>query len=121
MSCNSTKFSITKGVDNTFIFIIKQDNSTLPMNIQGGDTFTADLVPYEDGAASILGKQLTVVDAAAGKVQLTFTEAEVEPLVSEKGARVDRYYIRPTYRLILDCSTSSNGNFIAKVQEVYVD
>lgn len=121
MSCDSNKFTISKGVDNTFVFTIKQDNSTLPMVIEVGDTFTADLVLLETNTTVIADKALTVVDAANGKVQLTYTEAEADTLVSEKGPKVDRYYLRPTYKLVIDCVTANNGEFIAKVPEVYVD
>lgn len=121
MACDAIKFVISKGVDNTFIFTIKQDNSTLPMVIEAGDTFVADLVSLEDGSIAIGSRALTVVDAPNGKVQLVLTEAEVDPLVSEKGSKVDRYYLRPTYKLVIDCSTVNNGDFIAKVPEVYVD
>lgn len=121
MACGTTKFVITKGADNTFIFTIKQDNSTLPMTIEAGDTFVADLVSLETEEVAIASRALTVIDAANGKVQLVYAEAEVEPLVSEKGSKADRYYLRPSYKLLIDCSTVNNGDFIAKVPEVYVD
>lgn len=121
MSCDSIQFVISKGVDNTFVFTIKQNNSTLPMQIEVGDTFYADLVSLETGIAIIENKPLTVIDALNGKVELALTEAEVAPLVSERGSKVDRYYLRPTYKLVLNCSTANNGDFIAKVSEVYVD
>lgn len=121
MSCDSTKFVISRGVDNTFIFTIKQDNSTLPMLIEVGDTFVADLVSLESDEVVIAGRALTIADAANGKVQLDYTKEEVSPLVSEKGSKVDRYYLRPSYKLVIDCSTNNNGEFVAKVPEVYVD
>ena len=122
MSCSVAKFTITKGVDNTFLFTIKADGSTLPMEITGTDTFVADLVPLDpEDTTTTLTKPLTLADAANGKVALAFTAEETSALVSDKGAKTDRYYLRPTYRLIIECNTANNGNFIAKVPEVYVD
>jgi hypothetical protein len=127
MSCDVTKFTISKGSDNTFIFTIKQDNSTLPLTIENGDTFFADLVALEgDAYAPVTNKALVIEDAANGKISLTITAAETDDnsgtaLVKEKGSKVDRYYLRPTYKLTLRCNTANNGNFIVKVPEVYVD
>lgn len=128
MSCDTTKFTITKGSDNTFIFTIKQDNSTLPLVIDNSDTFFADLVALgsDEAYAPVTGKALVVVDAANGKVSLIITSAETDDnagtaLVKEGGSKVDRYYPRPTYKLTLRCNTLNNGNFIVKVPEVYVD
>jgi len=121
MSCDVARFTITKGLDNNFVFTIKADGSTLPMEIvAGSDTFTAKLVSLSSGSIA-LTKDLTIVNAVGGKVSLTITSAEAASLTSDKGSKVDRYYLLPTYKLLLDCRTTNNGNFIAKVPEVYVD
>lgn len=121
MSCDVAKFTITKGIDNTFVFTIKADGTTLPMVIDEiNDTFEATLILLSDGS-TVLSKTLGVTDAAAGKVLLILYENEVADLVSEKGSQTDRYYVRPTYKLLLDCHTTNNGDFLAKVPEVYVD
>lgn len=123
MSCDVTKFTITKGSDNTFIFTIKQDNSTLPLIIEIGDTFTADLVTLGAGEEypQVTNKALVVEDADNGKVSLKISEYDTCDLVTDKGGKVDRYYLRPTYKLTIACTTVNNGDFIAKVAEVYVD
>lgn len=115
-----SRFVITKGIDNNFVFTIKADGSTLPMEIVVGDTFTAYLKNMEDGT-TVLTKTLTVIDALKGKVQLVVTEAEADALVSDRGNKEDRYYLRPNYKLLLGCSTTNNGDFIAKIDNIYVD
>ena len=120
MSCDVANFTITKGVDNSFTFTIKANGTTLPMEIIGGDTFTATLALLSDGS-TVLSKSLTVLDALSGQVLLTLTAAETANLISEKGTQTDRYYVRPTYKLLLDCHTTGNGDFLAKVPEVRVD
>jgi len=123
MSCDVTKFTISKGSDNTFTFTIKQDNSTLPLTIEVGDTFFADLVSLDGDVpyAQVTNQALVVEDAPNGKVNLVIPLADTANLVADKGTKVDRYYLRPVYKLILTCSTVNNGDFIAKVPEVYVD
>jgi len=129
MSGNVTKFTISKGSDNTFTFTIKQNNSTLPLTIVPSDTFSAKLILLSDNSTSytytittpIAGVGNGTSDAANGKITLTIPLADANVLVRDIGSKTDRYYLRPTYKLILDCVTQNNGNFIAKVAEVYVD
>ena len=115
------KFVITKGLDNTFVFTIKADGTTLPMEIVSGDRFAAKLQLLEDGSTAITKLLTPVGDLRNGKVELFLTVDDVKDLVSEKGGKADRYYLKPMYKLVLDCDTTNNGKFIAKVAEVYVD
>ena len=123
MSCDSTRFEIAKGSDNAFVFTIKQDNSTLPLVIESSDTFFADLISLEDNEPylAVTNLALTTVDINNGKVALNIPAASTVDLILERGAKVDRYYPRPTYKLLLRCSTVNNGDFTAKVEEVYVN
>lgn len=123
MNCNGEKFVVSKGSDNIFTFIIKQDLSTLPMVIEPSDTFTATLIRLTDETPypQVTDKSLQIVDAQNGKVSLTIPEADTLDLVSKKGKEVDRFYPIPTYKLLIECNTVNNGNFIAKVAEVYAD
>ena len=117
-----SNFVITKGVANEATFIIKQTGTTLPMEIEATDTFVATLVLLEnEGAINGTSYTLTIEDAINGKVKLTIPEADTVGLVSDKGCKVDRYYNKPTYKLIVECNTANNGNFIAKMPLVYVD
>lgn len=124
MSCDIAKFTITKGVDNTFIFTIKADGSTLPMELVSTDSFIADLVPLDpdDTTSGLTDLSLTLPsNLLSGKVTLTITEAQAANLVKDMGSKTDRYYSRPTYKLVINCDTENNGQFIAKVPEIYVD
>lgn len=120
MSCTDDKFTITKGLNNTFIFTIKADGETTPMAIVGGETFTAQLVKLSD-STTVLTKTLSVEDALNGQVKLLITSSDTSSLVIDKGDKTDRYYLRPVYKLVIECRNTGNGDFIAKVPEVYVD
>lgn len=122
LSGDSDRFVITRGVQNVFVFTIKQDGSTLPITIDASDTFEARLMEYTDGAPiTINTTALTVVDANSGKVQLTYSEAMSSALPTKKGGVEDRYYSKPLYYLVLVCNTLANGYFIARVNKVYVE
>lgn len=120
MSCDATKFTITRGFDNTFVFTIKANGSTLPLIIEGSDTFSATLIDLDTDTPQVT-KPMIVTNAIAGQVTLSFTSEETSALVKDRGDKVDRYYLRPVYKLLIECDTQNNGKFIAKVAEIYVD
>ena len=108
-------------MDNEFVFTLKQTGTTLPMEIELTDTFNATIVPLDPDVVDTIDIALTTEEAINGKVKLIVDEATADTLTSEKGSKVDRYYLTPTYKIIIDCKTVNNGNFIAKVPLVYVD
>ena len=128
MACTNDKFVINKGMNNEFIITIKQNDSTLPMTIDPTDTFncklylldtneevtSVSLTPTSDGS-------IEVYDEANGQILIKLSSSLVEALISERGEKPDRYYLIPTYRLAIDCSTVNNGNFVAKINNVYVE
>ena len=124
MSCGGlnrdNRFIISRGVDNTFIFTVKANNSTLPIEIDPSDTFIGILKVLESDTA-VLTKNLTVESALNGRVRLDLTEVETSALIRERGGKEDRFYLRPVYSLTLVCNTVANGEFLAKVNSVYVD
>lgn len=128
MATDSNRFVINKGMSNEFIITIKQDDSTLPMVITVADTFTASLYKLDTkvkalsvSKTSTASGQITVYDAANGQIKITLSSAAVSALVSERGDKVDKYYLKPTYRLAIDCVTTNNGSFVAKLNNVYVE
>lgn len=125
MSNTVEQFVITKNVDNTFIFTIKENGATTPMQIEVGDTFTFSLIKLEDEVAATITTSTIAPNGslplASGELKLTLSQTDVNNLVSDKAPKIDRYYNRPTYKLVIECNTSVNGDFVAKVPNVYVD
>lgn len=126
MSClNEDKFIISKSLENEFILTIKQQSSTLPMVIENSDTFKAKLFSLADNSIAMSTEDtepsmtITVHSADSGKIKLTINNAE--NLISDRGSKADRYYLKPTYRLAIECDTVNNGKFVARVDTVYVD
>lgn len=122
---NEDKFVINKSLDNEFILTIKQQNSTLPMVIENSDTFKAKLFKLSDNSIDMSTEDadpsmvISVYSYNSGKIKLTINNAS--NLVSDRGSKADRYYLKPTYRLAIECDTVNNGKFVAKVDTVYVD
>ena len=118
--CSLTRFTITKGVDNEFFFTVKANNSLLPMVIEPSDTFQVKLIRLEDNTTADIDRLLEIVDATNGKLRFLVTEAETMSLLSERGQKEDRYYLKPVYKLLLEATTVNNGSFIAQLGKVYV-
>ena len=128
MSALSNKFVINKNLVNEFILTIKQNNETLPMVIDSSDTFEAILYKLSDesevGRVSLVENTngvIEIYDASNGQILIKLYDALCNTLVSERGTKADRYYLRPTYRLSIEANTLNNGNFVAKLREVYVE
>ena len=119
MNCSTDKFIINKGMANDFILKIKQNGSTLPMNIEASDTFVYKLFRLGTDV-KVLEGNATIYAASNGQIKIEFTDALVDTLEWEIGPKEDRYYLKPTYRLAIDCNTVNNGVFIAKIPLVYV-
>ena len=121
--CENSKFILNKGMINEFFIKIKKNKSTMSIVIKPSDTFTARLYNRDDNtlASTIsLGSGITVHDASNGLLKLVYTQAVVGALISDRGPKVDDYYLKPTYRLAIECNTVDNGKFVANLSEVFV-
>lgn len=127
MAIDSNRFVVNKGTNNEFIIKIKQNSSTMPMEISGTDTFfvkfynleTKELELSIDMTAGSDG-QVSVYNAHNGQILIVLKDTAIADMVSERGDKVDKYYLKPTYRMVIDCNTANNGNFTAKINSVYV-
>lgn len=115
-----SKFVLNKGMSNEFIITIKQNGTTLPMEIMDTDTFVAKLQKLSDDSV-VATPTVSVVSKPNGQIKVMFTSEMVNGLDGSKGDKADGYYAIATYKLSIDCSTSNNGKFVAKVKKVYVE
>jgi len=126
--CTTNKFVINKSLKNEYTLVIKQQGSMLPMEITANDSFIMRL--YELGTDTLIATITETPDAngsisapagLTGKITITLNEALTITLKSEKGSKADRYYVKPMYRASIDCVTTNNGNFTAKIPLIYVE
>lgn len=82
---------------------------------------TGDLVLDIDKMPTVNGSKLEIKDSENGKLELTLAKEDLATLVADRGSKVDRYYLKPNYSLIIYCDTFNNGKFSAKIPYVYVE
>lgn len=98
------------------------------MVIDPSDVFEVILYKLSDdsevGRVSLVENTNGVVevyDAPNGQILVKLYDTLCDTLVKDKGTKADRYYLKPTYRLSIEANTVNNGNFVAKLREVYVE
>lgn len=86
------------------------------------DTFDAKLYKKSDDSLVLDSEIVTTIDSAMdGRIKLSISGTNTENLEAEKGRAEDRYYLKPLYRLIVNCATTNNDKFVAKINNVYVE
>lgn len=115
-----SKFVLNKGMSNEFILTIKQNGTTLPMEIMDTDTFVAKLQKLSDDSI-VATPNVSIYSKPNGKIKVVFDSDMVSGLVVDKGDKADGYYAIANYKLSIDCNTTNNGKFVAKVKKVYVE
>ena len=124
-----SNFTINKGLTNEFILTIKQNDTLLPMIIEYSDTFKLLLINLDtDQIESTIDMDSTkadgfidVYDDANGQIRVTMNPTLTDRLEKERGPKADRYYLKPTYRMSIECNTMNNGNFVIKLKNISVD
>ena len=124
-----SNFTINKGLTNEFILTIKQNDTLLPMIIEYSDTFKLLLINLDtDQVESTIDMDSTkadgfidVYDDANGQIRVTMNPTLTDRLEKERGPKEDRYYLKPTYRMAIECNTMNNGNFVIKLKNISVD
>ena len=124
-----SNFTINKGLKNELIFTIKQNDTLLPMTIEYSDTFKLVLFKLDTDAieseidmdSTNLDGFIEVYDAPSGRIMITLNPHLTNRLVKERGPKVDKYYLKPTYRIAIDCDTLNNGKFVIKLRNVSID
>ena len=129
MATSVKNFTINRGLKNEFIMTIKQNDSLLPMVIEYSDTFKLTMFNRDTEAIeAVLDMDDAKVDGyiaihndANGQIKIVMNPALTNKLEKERGPKEDRYYLKPTYRIAIECDTLNNGNFVAKLENVYID
>ena len=122
-------FTINRGLKNEFIMTIKQNDSLLPMVIEYSDTFKLTMFNRDTEAVEAVldmdnakaDGYISIHNDANGQIKIVMNPALTSKLEKERGPKEDRYYLRPTYRIAIECDTLNNGNFVAKLENVYID
>jgi len=129
MACSVDDFTINRNLKNEFYFTIKKDKELLPIVIDPSDTFR--LILYDihtdnieiilDSSAPNENGEIIVSDYVNGQIKVTMNETMTSALKKERGSREERYYLKPTYKMIIEANTASNGILNPKIDRVFVD
>ena len=122
-------FTINRGLKNEFIITIKQNDSLLPMIIANTDAFKLTMFNRDTEAIEAVldmdnakaDGYIAIHNDANGQIKIVMNPTLTSTLEKERGPKEDRYYLRPTYRIAIECDTLNNGNFVAKLENVYID
>ena len=100
--------SIANSYNDTFkLYLIDLETEQIESTIDMDDT-------KSDG-------YISVHSAVNGQIKIVMNPSLTSRLKKERGPKEDRYYLRPTYRIAIECDTLNNGNFVAKLENVYID
>ena len=84
------------------------------------DSFSSSLFLASTGE-KVFDVPVNVYDANNGRIKLSISAIQADSLLLAVGDRADYYYIKPSYKLLINCNTANNGKFVAKVNKVYVE
>ena len=115
-----TTFTIIKGKDLDFTVQVKENGTTLPLELDVADTFNFSLVDRKIGTLYIDNKAMTITDAPNGIVAGVITALENAELPVKKAAPEDRYMSRSNLRVVINGDTVAQGNMTAFINDVYV-
>ena len=79
-----------------------------------------NFLDINDDVTTVEAERVEVLDADSGKINLVIDKETSYLFKKDRASKTDRYYTRPTYRLVFDCDTKNNGKFIAVVEEFNV-
>jgi hypothetical protein len=114
-------FKISKSLSNYYTVTINKQGTNEPMVLDSGDTFVGHLFKLDtDIKDDVVGINISKrLPFEEGKINIEVTDTG--HLISERGTKADRYYLKPTYRMVIECDTANNGKFSVRVDNVYVE
>ena len=122
------RVTLYKGIDNIIDLVIKKNKIALPLELTPTDTFTLHLIELATNlpVATITQTEtadgkIEITDLINGKITLTFKPALVATLKSLRGTQADNYYVRPTYKFLIEANTLNQDRFIVTLDRVGIN
>ena len=115
------RFVIVRGMDNTFTFHIKARGALDPLELTDNDTFLARVRDRHSSEELVEPIPLTIGDKWAGEITLTIDADTANILKRSTGSRADRSYLRAYVSIYIEASTAKQGDFVLRLEDVYVD
>lgn len=122
------RVTLYNGIDNIFDLVIKKNKIALPLELTATDTFKVHLIDLATKATvttltetDTADGNVTITDLINGKITILIKPALVATLKSLRGSQADNYYVRPTYKLLIEADTANQGKFITTLDRVGVN
>ena len=122
------RVTLYNGIDNIVDLIIKKNKIALPLELTTTDIFKVHLIDLATKAkVTTLTKtdtadgNVTITDLINGKITILIKPELVATLKSLRGSQADNYYVRPTYKLLIEANTANQGKFITTLDRVGVN
>lgn len=117
---DTTEFVVIQGKPLDFIIIIKQNGTTLPLELDSGDVFTFSVIRKSTQERIIQDKPMVLSDLTNGEVSghITAEESATFPVHASGGD--DWYISRPNLRVVISGTTLRQGEMTAIIEDAYV-
>lgn len=122
------RVTLYNGIDNIFDLVIKKNKIALPLELTAPDTFKVHLIDLATKAnvttlteTDTADGNVTITDLINGKITILIKPELVATLKSLRGSQADNYYVRPTYKLLIEANTANQGKFITTLDRVGVN
>lgn len=115
-----TTFTIIKGEALSFDINIKENGTTLPLELQNGDSAVFSLINKKTMAKIIDDKPMVIVDYLNGKIRGDISAVESALCPLKRSSAEDGYIPRPNLEIVVTASTALQGDMTAFIRNVYV-
>lgn len=122
------RVTLYNGIDNIFDLVVKKNKIALPLELTATDTFKVHLIDLATKATvttltetDTVDGNVTITDLINGKITILIKPTLVATLKSLRGSQADNYYVRPTYKLLIEADTANQGKFITTLDRVGVN
>lgn len=122
------RVTLYNGIDNIFDLVIKKNKIALPLELTATDTFKVHLIDLATKAnvttlteTDTAEGNVAITDLINGKITILIKPELVATLKSLRGSQADNYYVRPTYKLLVEADTANQGKFITTLDRVGVN
>ena len=122
------RITLYKGITNIIDLVVKKNKIALPLELTNTDTFVVHLIELSTNLPVAVINQtesdngiVEMTDLINGKISITFKPELVATLKSLRGTQADNYYVRPTYKLLIEAETENQGRFIVTLDRVGIN
>ena len=122
------RVTLYNGIDNIFDLVVKKNKIALPLELTATDTFKVHLIDLATKATvttltetDTADGNVAITDLINGKITILIKPELVATLKSLRGSQADNYYVRPTYKLLVEADTANQGKFITTLDRVGVN